>query len=264
MALLLISLFGCSASSQFSRSAQEQELMREDITVNSLPLVIFRDAMSGDSSTIHFYIDGDGTPWIQGTRVASDPTSRSKIILSLIAEDITKSILVGRPCYYLAPRSRPKTCDEKWWTSHRYSPPVVAAMSSAINEQIQRFTPRKVRLIGYSGGGTLAMLIAKRLNQKVDQVITVAANLDVDQWIALHQFSPLATSLNAENFPVLSPQLSQVHFVGTEDKNVPGKITKAIASLQPNASVIEIKGYSHECCWPKDWASRLRQVTTNN
>lgn len=262
--MLTLSLVACSASSQFSRSAQEQKLLREDITVNSLPLVIFRDATLDDSSTVHFYIDGDGSPWIAGKRIANDPTSRSQIILDLIANDPTKSILIGRPCYYLAPRNRPETCHQKWWTSHRYSRAVVTAMSNVIAEQISRINPQYVQLIGYSGGGTLAMLIAKELGETIDGVITIAANLDVDRWLALHQFSPLATNLNAENFPLLQSTIRQVHFVGSEDKNVPAEITRAVASRQSNARVVEIEGYSHECCWPKEWASRLRQVITSN
>ena len=261
--VISVFLFACSASSQFSRSAQEHQLLREDITVNSLPLVIFRDAIASDSSEIHFYIDGDGSPWIHGNRIANDPTSRSQIILDLMAEDEADKILIGRPCYYMSPRVRPEICQQKWWTSHRYSPDIVTAMVRVIEKQIQRFEPRKVRLIGYSGGGTLAMLIGKELDEKISQVITIAANLDVDRWTELHGFSPLATSFNIENFPRLSERIKQTHFVGSEDLNVPADITQSVVLRQSNAKVIRIEGYSHECCWPNDWASRLRQATTN-
>ena len=259
MAALAVSLMACSAATQFSRSAQDHELIREDITVNNLPLVIFRDAISSRSPVIHFYLDGDGSPWIHGKRIAADPTSRSRLILALMAEDSAPKMLIGRPCYYITPSKRPSGCTNSLWTSQRYSAVVVETMAELIEAQALRFAAQEVRLIGYSGGGTLAMLIANHLSD-VDVVVTIAANLNVDAWVGHHQFTPLADSLNADNFPLLSQNIRQVHFVGGQDTNVPAEITRSVASRQHNAQVIEIGDYSHGCCWPNDWASRLQSV----
>lgn len=257
--LLVVSVLACSAAKTFSRAAEQAKLEREDIMVAQLPLVIFRNEKMPHSSTIHFYFDGDGMPWINGKRIAADPTSRSQVILELMSKDIAAKILVGRPCYYIAIDQRPSSCTSSLWTSHRYSDEVISPMVEVIKNQIARFKPKNIVFIGYSGGGTLAMLIAHQLTQ-VNTIITIAANLDVDAWLARHQFSPLARSLNANNFPLLSDKIRQWHFVGGQDKNVPAEITRLVAGRQPGAKLIVEHGYGHECCWPEDWASRLATV----
>ena len=100
------------------------------------------------------------------------------------------------------------------------------------------------------------MLIANKISN-AHQVVTIAANLDVDAWTALHQYTPLARSLNGKNFPRLDPSIRQVHLVGELDENVPTRITRPVAEKQGNSKVEVVPGYEHQCCWPKDWASRL-------
>ena len=257
--ILSVQLTACSPAARFERAAQSVDLIREDITVNNLPLVIFRDEIAANSSSIHFYIDGDGSPWIGGKKVATDPTTRSKLILELMRADKQAKILIGRPCYYLSARQRPSVCSNALWTSDRYSEQVVQAMRTLIAQQINRYAPKRVTLIGYSGGGTLATLIANDLTA-VDVLVTIAANLDVDAWIKQHGYSPLSRSINAGNFPRLPSKIKQFHFVGESDQNVPSAITKSVAVNQVNARVIEVPGYSHECCWPKTWASALAEL----
>ncbi|MGR8947429.1 MAG: alpha/beta fold hydrolase [Gammaproteobacteria bacterium] len=259
LALTVLQIGACSPATRFQRAAQSVDLTREDITIGNLPLVIFRDEIAPGSPRIHFYVDGDGSPWIHGKRVASDPTSRSKLILELMAADDSPKVLVGRPCYYIAVKRRPASCTESLWTSHRYSAQVVAAMRSVIEQQVARHKPKEVVLIGYSGGGTLATLIASEMEQ-AKVLITIAANLDVDAWIEKHSYSPLSRSLNRFNFPQLPPDVRQIHFVGGEDQNVPPWITKAVAEKQLNARVVEEGAYSHECCWPDTWASTLAKI----
>ena len=116
--------------------------------------------------------------------------------------DKQAKILIGRPCYYLSARQRPSVCSNALWTSDRYSEQVVQAMRTLIAQQINRYAPKRVTLIGYSGGGTLATLIANDLTA-VDVLVTIAANLDVDAWIKQHGYSPLSRSINAGNFPRL-------------------------------------------------------------
>ena len=50
-----------------------------------------------------------------------------------------------------------------------------------------------VVLIGYSGGGTLAWLMASRIPETT-RVVTIAANLDIDEWTRIHGDSPLSGS----------------------------------------------------------------------
>ena len=78
---------------------------------------------------------------------------------------------------------------------------------------------RNVVLIGYSGGGTIAWLMAARIPETT-RVVTIAANLDIDEWTRIHDYSRLAGSLNPALAPALTPAIEQLHFVGGRDTNV--------------------------------------------
>ncbi|MEM7468282.1 MAG: hypothetical protein AAF387_15535 [Pseudomonadota bacterium] len=235
------------------------DLIREELLNQSLPQVLFRTDKISDSSPIHFYFDGDGRPWIQGKRIAKDPTSRSKVILDLMSNDSANKILIGRPCYYLREVKAFPNCKEKWWTSHRYGQTVVDILTSAIAQQINSYQPTEVIFIGYSGGGTLAALVANQM-EDVDVVITVAANLNVDAWIEHHGYTPLADSFDAENFPILPARIRQYHLVGGKDGAVPPVVTKSVATRQSAAKIITFPEFDHSCCWPKIWASTLADL----
>ena len=259
LCVLLPFLVACSPSTRFNLAADARGLVREQISAGNLPVIIYRDREISRSGEIHIYLDGDGKPWIGGKRIAVDPTTRSKLVLDMISADEAPAILVGRPCYYIQVSERPDSCSESLWTSHRYSPEVVSAISDAIALQLKKYQPRKLVLIGYSGGGTLAALVASQL-ESVDVLVTVAANLNVDAWSELHGYTPLARSLNEENFPYIPDAIKQFHFVGGADRNVPPWITDSVAGRQESARLIERTDFTHECCWPKDWASALKEL----
>ena len=119
---------------------------------------------------------------------------------------------------------------------------------------------RDVVLIGYSGGGTLAWLMAARIPETT-RVVTIAANLDIDEWTRIHGYSPLAGSLNPALAPALTPAIEQLHYVGGRDTNVPPSVAGSFASRHPEARVIEIAEFDHRCCWIERWpAASLRHA----
>ena len=78
----------------------------------------------------------------------------------------------------------------------RYSDEIVSSMTEAVRTAALQAKARSVVLVGYSGGGVLAVLIAERLDN-VAAVITVGANLDtrrVDQASRLSAAVRLAES----------------------------------------------------------------------
>jgi pimeloyl-ACP methyl ester carboxylesterase len=116
---------------------------------------------------------------------------------------------------------------------------------------------RKLVLVGYSGGGTLAWLMAARIPDVV-AVVTVAANLDVELWTSLHGYTPMAGSLNPADSPPLSPSVKQVHYVGGRDRNVPPQVTRSFGAHHASARVVEIPDFDHTCCWVENWPDLLR------
>lgn len=206
------------------------------------------------ADTLHVYIEHDGTPWSEIDRISPDPTPRRPFALELMAGDSGPRLLLGRPCYFAA-HADPQ-CKAELWTQQRYSAGVVDSMAAALRTWLSAHPYRRVVLIGYSGGGTLAWLMAGKVPETT-AVITIAANLDIDAWTQLHQYSPLTGSLNPALQPALPPSIDQLHFAGERDANVPPSVLQSFARRHPGARVIEIPGFDHLCCWIERWPQLL-------
>jgi len=77
---------------------------------------------------------------------------------------------------------------------------LVTAMNLAVSQLKSTFgTTTQIQLIGYSGGGATAALIAARRDD-ISRLITVAGNLDHDKWTQLHTITPLTHSLILDHY----------------------------------------------------------------
>ncbi|MEP7182523.1 MAG: hypothetical protein ABI886_10070 [Betaproteobacteria bacterium] len=176
--------------------------------------------------------------------------------LELMARDAGPRLFLGRPCYF-GSAGEPR-CTPLMWTHRRYSAEVVHSMAAALRGFLSAHRYDRVVLIGYSGGGTVAWLMASEIPETVE-VVTIAANLDTDYWSALHGYSPLAGSLNPALQPVLAPEVEQIHYAGGRDRNVPPTVAGSFVRRHPKASVIVIADFDHQCCWIEQWPRLLDQ-----
>ncbi len=204
---------------------------------------------------LHVYLEGDGLPWATATRVAKDPHPRRPLAFELMRRDPAAAVYLGRPCYTRLETSDP--CSAKLWTDERYSEHVVVSLEAALRRDIEPLPP--LVLIGYSGGGVLAMLLAERLETTVT-VVTVAANLNVAAWTTHHGFTPLTGSLDPAKRPPLRDSIRQWHLVGDRDVNVPPAITHSVAERQRNAEIVHYPDLDHACCWTDMWADFLEKL----
>lgn len=202
---------------------------------------------------LHVYLDHDGRPW-QGRRVSADPSPRDPLALRLMVQDRAAALYLGRPCHY-ALDGRPP-CSPWLWTHARYGEEVVSALVQAIDDFLRERRYDALVLIGYSGGGTLAVLLAEHLPRTV-AVVTLAANLDVGGWTALHGYSPLSGSHDPAVRAALPASVEQVHYAGSDDRNVPPSLLHGYARAHPMARVVEIAGFDHVCCWVSAWPALL-------
>ena len=202
------------------------------------------------SDTLRVYVEHDGTPWLGASRVSPDPTPRSPVALELMARDAGPRLWLGRPCYFEF-RDAPG-CAPLMWTHRRYAPEVVTSMVAALREFLTEHPFRNVVLVGYSGGGTLAWLMASHVPEATS-VVTLAANLDTDYWTSLHGYSPMTGSLNPAREPPLPPAIRQVHYVGGRDLNVPPSVARMFRIRHPDALVVEFADFDHRCCWVERW-----------
>ncbi len=208
------------------------------------------------STVLHVYLDGDGSPWQNG-RVIADPTPRQPLVLQLMAQDSQASLYLGRPCYHGMQQA--PGCSPWLWTAARYSPLVIDSLVAALHTVLREHPNTAVVLIGYSGGGTLAMLLAEHLPQ-TRLIVTIAANLDTTAWTEHHGYSPLLGSLNPANRPplVTTPQW---HLFGEQDDNTPAALSELLIQRQPCARSERIAAFNHRCCWLDYWPQVLSTLT---
>jgi hypothetical protein len=216
-----------------------------------------------DGGTLSVYLEGDGRAWINRGRVAEDPTPDDPVALRLAAADTRRAVLyLARPCQYVeGPDFR--NCTPLYWSSGRFAPQVVAATSRAIDEAKAETGATRIELLGYSGGGALAVLVAARRRDVVD-LITVAAPLDTAAWTRRHGVSPLSGSLDPISVAPDLATLPQVHFVGGADDVVPPDIAESYrraAGDHGKIMVVPIAGYTHTCCWAARWPELLMQAS---
>lgn len=218
-------------------------------------LIFMRREPGHDGRSLAVFIEGDGRPWRAGTEPSADPTTGNPIALKLLAQTPQPAAYVTRPCYHELPGS---CCTPERWTSERYSEEIVSSMAIAVRAAVQRASAHDFVLVGYSGGGVLAVLVAERLDN-VAAVITVGANLDTDAWTRHHRYLPLTGSLN----PALSTtehRWPEVHLHGARDSVVPPSTAAAYFQRYPRAKQTIIDEYDHVCCWVENWPQLWEEV----
>jgi len=225
---------------------------------------------SAPGGTLTVYIEGDGFAWKSRYAPSSDPTPDDPVSLELALADVYAKgpadsvAYLARPCQFTMDIDR-QQCNYTHWTTARYSEQVIASMDQGVSALKAATQAKNIRLIGYSGGGVVAALLAARRTD-VGQLITMAANLDTDYWTNLHDVTPLYDSLNPAKFKVLK-NVSQVHYVGAEDEIVPLSVAQSyLRSIgrEANRSLRTVRGANHECCWSKIWPSLQQQLINSH
>jgi hypothetical protein len=210
----------------------------------------------GPGDTLHLFIEGDGRPWVDGEIPAADPTPRDPLTLRLMLRTPGPAVYVGRPCYFSV---TDPMCQPHYWTHGRFAPEVVASMRTVIDTLIERAGTRDCMLVGHSGGGAIALLVAPDLRHPCG-VVTVAGLIDTAAWTRWRGYEPLEGSLNPADLLARVAGIPQVHLVGLRDRNIPAEQTKhALATLR-SAAVLELATFDHGCCWEREWRSILPRI----
>ena len=253
--LIVMLTGGCTSPAiKFDREAAALGFEKQLVVGATFQHVLFWKR-TGPNLTLHVYLDGDGTPVHRG-EPENDPTSRNTLMLGLLALDPGPAVYVGRPCYHGMVKAR--ECTNELWTIARYSDSVVSSLVAVVNTIADERGKPNITLLGLSGGGTLAFLLAERIPDTY-AVVTIGANFDIDAWADYHGYARLTASLNPATRPPLPDAVLQRHYVGSRDRIVPTSL--ALASFRSHGiRPIIVKGYDHMCCWTRLWPSILKEL----
>ncbi len=202
---------------------------------------------------IRVYLEGDGKAYINSRLPSINPTPRSYFFVNLMFEDDYPNIIyIARPCQYFKDDSK---CDIQYWTINRFSQEII----NSVNEVLKNFKDKELELVGYSGGGQIALQLASKDNNKnIINIRTIAGNLDPDEFTNIHQVSKLEFA--KLDFNRLS-KIPQVHFVGTYDDIVPSSVSsRYIDKLESSncTKIIEVNMATHYQGW-SNWPSLIEQ-----
>ncbi len=212
-------------------------------------------ATETQSQELTIYLEGDGFAWLNSRHPSADPTPLDPLALRLaLTQPGGNAAYLGRPCQYLGVAQAP--CAKRYWTNARFAEEVVHSLDQAIDQLQARAGAKHLVLVGYSGGGALALLLAARRDD-VARVVTVAGNLDHAAWTRQHRVSPLVGSLNPAALRLRLIDVEQIHLVGEQDQVVAPQLVEDFVAGYPanhHARIRVLPGYDHRCCWARDWA----------
>ena len=246
--LFILSIFLVCQSCTNSIETEAADIGMVASTVQSHPFKhrLFRLAAQGENpqSIKVILVDGDGRAFINPTTVASDPTPLHSSLLALAPDlaGLGDVLYLGRPCYH---QLQDPECNPLLWTLARYSQGTIDSSVGAVKQLIE--PDDRIILVGYSGGGVIAMLMARDLFPEVFGVVTYGSPLDTDAWTAFHGYTDLVLSENPARDPDSFNDFCQIHLFGNRDQIVPKEL---VASWTWRSKYrTSVVSSDHSCCW---------------
>jgi fermentation-respiration switch protein FrsA (DUF1100 family) len=262
-AALALTLFCCSGANEGRLRDATAIAASGDLTLHLLQArrfdILSFERPGPEQATLTVYIEGDGRAWVNPWQPSTDPTPSDPIGLRLAAADRASPLIyLARPCQFMMSDA----CNSRLWTDARLSAEIIDLFQQLIDEAMRRTHSVRLGLVGYSGGGSLAVLLAER-RRDVAWLVTVAANLDLSEWAKLASIEPLSGSIDPADAAATIAKLPQVHFAGANDRVVPPAVTEAFIRRLPAANAAQAivePGFDHACCWATAWPQLLSQL----
>ena len=224
-------------------------------------LAYHRLRKTNDALTI--YIEGDGRAWRSRYSLSSDPTPKTPLVLQLAIQDQSANVVyLARPCQYVLEEGHGRNCSSEYWSKARFDSEIVRSLDEAINLLKEQAGSSRIHLVGYSGGGALAVLIAAERDD-IASLRTISGNLDHAEFTKHHKVSPMTASLNPIDFAEAVSMIPQIHFSGKKDKTVPSSIAEIFMArlTEKNcAALVLVTGVSHSRGWQDVWPDLLKMT----
>jgi hypothetical protein len=257
---LLHALSGCVVLDRDAHAdalAQGAHLRRQFVDTGRFVLSAFA-RISQPRKPLRVYIEGDGIAWLSRTVPSLDPTPREATGLALAAQDPAPNVVyLARPCQFTPMAMNPR-CGIPYWTGKRFAPDVIESMDDAVSHFAALTPGQPVELVGYSGGGAVAVLVASHRTDIVS-IRTVAGDLDDEFVNRLHHVSSMPDSEDAIDFAGRVANIPQVHFSGARDDVVPPSVAQRFVNATGTrcARALTVPNVSHGSGWSRRWPALL-------
>ncbi|HJK87765.1 MAG TPA: alpha/beta hydrolase [Candidatus Megaira endosymbiont of Hartmannula sinica] len=274
--ILQISLISCSKKGfnrQINIHSSKHNFKKELIQTKDFVLTSYQKITDKEKPII-FYIEGDGRAFNRHGQITKNPTPKHNTLFTLATIDKKENIVyLARPCQYTDISLNPICNNNLYWSNGRLSEKVISNINQAIKiirnavnseKQTNRFS-----LVGFSGGGGVAILIAAQNPNIVKDIITIAGNLNHVKFNKYHKVSPMDKSLNPIDYSNIIKNIPQIHLSGGKDFIVPKFIAEEFTNKtnytnKKNNKLIcakhIISKQSTHSNWSKYWEQNLEKL----
>lgn len=241
-------LVGCANHLQaLKESVPDKSVMV--LEESGFPVVVLAPRSTASDRHMRVFIEGDGRAWITRSSPSLDPTPTKSFLVELSQQE-PGSAYMGRPCQYVLSEK----CRVAYWTSHRFGREVLDSMTAALDALKAQRGVESFELVGYSGGGAMALLLAGARDD-VRSVQTLAGNLAPAYWAASRKLTPLDGSLEPASMRDRLQAIPQRHFYGLSDQVVPYDVATHYRDSIGDSSCLELVAVqaTHSVGWPEAW-----------
>lgn len=259
LSCLLVALSGCTST--ISTRIEEADSVavvagfQKKLVKGGNFVITTYQLISDTNQPYVFYIEGDGSI-TSGRVIADNPTPSKVMLLKLATMDHRPNVVyVARPCQFTPMELNPQ-CTQDYWVDKRFAEEAVDSINIVINT-ISKNQP--VSLVGFSGGGGIAILVTAR-NSHVKDIITLAGNLDTENFSHHHKVYALKESLNPIDYATQIRHIPQLHLSGGQDKIVPSQIALAYVRASTSNCVKQkiLPDITHTKGWDNIWKDVLQ------
>jgi hypothetical protein len=263
MTILLAGLQGCASGyhSDSDSLANTASMKRADITAGLFQLITY-SRIRNVNAPVTIYVEGDVRGWVPLADPGLDATPDEELGLKLASTDpATNVVFIAQPCQF---GINDPACADPAWSNGLLAERIITGINRAIDHIVVVFPHPHINLVGYSGGGAVATVLAARRHDVVS-LRTIAGNLDPDASNRYHAADPQDDFIAPMEVASRLALLPQEHFVGDKDYFVPPFLTENfIKAIGPSrcVHVTHIENATHKTGWESFWEQHAGTLPT--
>jgi pimeloyl-ACP methyl ester carboxylesterase len=254
-------LQGCAAGplDDADARAAAAHMQRHDITAGGFRITTY-SRIRDTNKPVTIYIEGDTRGWQPAADPGVSDMPDDTMGLRLAALDpSTNVVFIAHPCQF---GIEDPICFDGTWDNAHLADQVYTSINRAVDHIAVVFLHPHLNLVGYSGGGGIAAVLAARRHDVVS-LRTIAGNLDPEGNGRAHAADPQDDFVDPMPLAHRLALIPQEHFVGDGDVIVPPFLTenfiKAIG-VSYCVKVTHVPAATHLTGWEDYWENHAAKI----